>query len=268
MGGITFTPGATQLGWSTLGATLLQGEVFTNDCTALVIASGWWENTGQVWTDTNKVSVGNQWGRSPVLTEVVPFTLTLPVGTNHVSVWSLDERGQRKAAIPVSGNSSSTTITITTNAGSIWYELRVARWMASFDLWRARYFSSEELLDLNLSGAGAAPDGDRVANLWKYYLGLPAKAPAPANRLPLAGLWNQGDQRFLSITYSCDKLANDVICTPQVSLDLLAWFSGPAYARIERVVDQGVLQEVTVRALNPVSSGPDHSFLRLQLERQ
>ena len=109
LGGLSLRPGTTQLGWCTLGATLTRGEVFTNDCTALIVAGGWWENTGQVWKDANKISVGNQWGTRPVLTEVVPFTLTLPVGTNHVQAWSLDERGQRKAALPVTGDSTSTT---------------------------------------------------------------------------------------------------------------------------------------------------------------
>ncbi len=214
LGGMTFTPGTTRLAWCTLGATLVRGEVFTNDCTALIVASGWWENTGQVWTDTNKVSVANRWGQAPVLTEVVPFTLTLPIGTNFVSVWSLDERGQRKAPIPLSGNSTSTTVTISTNSASIWYELQVSRWMTSFDLWRARYFSEAELLDLTLSGAAAAPDGDRVANLWKYYFGLPGRVVAPADRLPFGRLCSISNEDFLSMTYVHDILVQDVSCVP------------------------------------------------------
>jgi hypothetical protein len=69
--GLSFHPGKTRLGWSTLAATLVRGESFTNDCTFLVIATGWWENTGQVWKDASKNSVGNQWGRAPVLAEPV-----------------------------------------------------------------------------------------------------------------------------------------------------------------------------------------------------
>jgi hypothetical protein len=129
---LTLRPGTTQLGWCTLGATLTHGQVFTNDCTAIVVAGGWWENTGQVWMNTNKTSLGNQWGHAPVLTEVVPFTLTLPVATNHVQAWALDERGKRKASLALTGNSTTTTLTITTNAGSIWYELKVGRWTTSF----------------------------------------------------------------------------------------------------------------------------------------
>ena len=266
LGGLTFTPGTTQLGWCTLGMTLTRGEVFTNDCTALIAATGWYENTGQVWTDTNKTSVGNQWGTQPVLTEVVPFTITLPVATNYVSVWSLDQRGQRLAALPISGSSSSTTITITTNTASAWYELDVARWMTSFDLWRLHYFSSEEMSNQNLSGAGAAPDGDQMVNLWKYYLGLPGRTPAPSSRFPSGALLFVTNTPFLSMNYTCDALANDVTFLPQVSPDLLNWFSGPTFTRIERVQNLGSLENITIRSLSPVPSAQEQ-FLRLLLQR-
>ncbi len=265
LGGLTFTPGTTQLGWCTLGMTLTRGEVFTNDCTAIIAATGWWENTGQVWTDPSKTSVGNQWGRSPVLAEVVPFTITLPVGTNYVAAWSLDERGQRKTALLVSGNDFSATIVVTTNTASAWYELDVARWMTSFDLWRLRYFSSAEMFDQSISGAGAAPDGDQVVNLWKYYLGLPGKMPAPANRLPSGSLHSVATTPFLSIQYDCDALANDVSCLPQVSPDLRHWFSGPDYTTTERLLN-GSTQSITVGSLAPVPSAQGQ-FLRLLLQR-
>ncbi len=267
LGGLTLRPGTTQVGWCTLGMTLTRGEVFTNDCTALVIAAGWWENTGQVWTDTNKVSVGNHWGQAPVRTEVVPFTLTLPVATNWVQAWSLDERGQRKAALPVTGNSSSTTLTISTNAGSIWYELNVARWTASFDLWRARYFTPEEQTDPAISGEAATPDGDGLPNLLKYYLGLPGHTPAPADSKPAGSLLPVSGQLYLALTYTHDKVVTDVNCVAQVSPDLLNWFSGPAYTRIEQTVDLGLLEEVTVRDLTPVGSASSR-FLRLLFQRQ
>ncbi len=266
LGGLTFAAGPTKLGWSTLGITLARGEVFTNDCTALIIATGWYENTGQVWTDTNKVSVGTKWGTAPVLTEVVPFTITIPVGTNCVSAWALDERGQHKAALPVSGTSTSTTLTVSTNAASIWYELRVARWLTSFDLWRMRYFTEGELLDPTISGAGAAPDGDHVPNLWKYYLGLPGKTPAPPNRIPAACLLSINNQDFLGTTYLCDKLVNDVLSLPRVSSDLANWFSGPSYVSPEPPQDFDPLQSVTFRDLTPIQTGSAR-FLQVQLQR-
>lgn len=267
LGPLTLRPGTTQLGWCTLGATLTRGEVFTNDCNMIAVASGWWENTGQVWTDTSKTSLGNQWGHAPVLTEVVPFTLTLPVATNYVQAWSLDERGQRKASLALSGNATNTTLTITTTAGSIWYELDVARWTTSFDLWRLRYFSTEELTNPAISGAAARPDADGVPNLLKYYLGLPGKTPAAAASLPTGSLITVSNQLYLSMTYTHDKLANDVDCTAEVSTDLVNWSSGPAYSRVAAIVDLGAQERITVQDLTPVAN-TTHHFMRLRFQQQ
>jgi hypothetical protein len=266
LGGLTFTPGSTKLGWCTLGATLIRGEVFTNDCAALIVGTGWWENTNQVWTDSSKNSVGNKWGGAPVLTEVVPFTLTLPVGTNSVSVWSLNERGQRKAVLPVSGTAFSTTIAVDTNAASIWYELQVAPWITGFDLWRTRYFSAQELLDPAVSGETAAPDGDGVANLWKYFLGLPGKTPAAPEHLPSGSVQQIAGRDYLSMTYVRDKLAEDVNCAGEVSSDLAVWFSGPGYVEADSPMDLGALEQVSVRDATPVGASDRH-FLRLRLQR-
>jgi hypothetical protein len=266
LGGIGLRPGTTRLGWSTLMLTLVEGEVFTNDCRALLVASGWWENTGQVWKDATKNSVGNQWGTAPVLTEVVPFTVMLPVGTNHVRVWALDERGQRKAELPVSGSASSTVISIGTSAGSIWYELEVARWTTSFDQWRARYFSAVEMQDPAISGETAAPQGDEVANLLKYYFGMAGDAPAITDRLPKGSLLAIGNSEYLAITYERDKLVSDVVCTPEAGNGLGGWFSGPTYTSIEQVLDLGVVERVTVRDL-VASDSSAHRFMRLRFNR-
>jgi hypothetical protein len=266
LGPLALRPGSTRLGWCTLGATLARGEVFTNDCTAILVAGGWWENTGQVWTDTNKTSVGTRWGQAPVLTEVVPFTLTLPVATNHVQAWALDERGQRKASLVPTGDSASTTLTIATNAGSTWYEVNVARWTSSLDLWRLRYFNAEELADPAISGATARPDGDGIANLLKYYFGLPGRTPAPADHLPAGTLIPVSGQRYLAMTYEHDKLVNDVDCIAEVSSNLVNWVSGPTRTTVEQTVDLGALERITVRDLTPAAAASQR-FMRLRFQQ-
>jgi hypothetical protein len=266
LGGVALRPGTTQLGWSTLMLTLVEGEVFTNDCRALLVASGWWENTGQMWKDANKNSVGNQWGTAPVLTEVVPCTVMLPVGTNYVRVWSLNERGQRKAELPVTGSESSTVITIGTNTASIWYEVEVGRWTTSFDQWRVRYFSAADLQDPAVSGETAAPEGDNLANLLKYYFGMAGDAPAITSRLPKGSLLTVSNAQYLAITYERDKMVTDVVCTPEVGSGLSAWSSGPSFTQVEQVLDLGTVERVTVRDL--VASGDSaQRFMRLRFNR-
>jgi hypothetical protein len=197
---------------------------------------------------------------------VVPYTLTLPVATNYVRLWSLDELGQRKAELSVTGNSVATTLTITTNAASIWYELDVSRWMTSFDLWRMRYFTPAELALPSVSGEAAAPDGDRMPNLMKYYLGLPGRTPASPSQFPTGTLLTVSGQRYLAVTYTHDKLAQDVDCTAEVSPDLANWFSGPTYTRVEQTNDLGALEQITIRELTPASGAPKH-FMRLRFQR-
>lgn len=267
LGEVAFAPTANQLGWCTLGATLTRGNSFTNDCSVLVVATGWWENTGQVWKDINRDSVGNQWGGPPILMEVVPFNLTLPVGTNRVSAWALDERGQRKAALPITGTSSSATITVSTNAGSIWYELEVSRHLAGFDLWRSTNFTLAELADPHISGEHATPAGDGIANLWKYQLGLPAKAIAASDRLPHGHLWPVSNLWFLSMIYESDKAATDLDCEAEVSSDLTGWFAGPAHTAVAEITNLGDRERVTVRDLTPVSAAGSR-FMRLRLTRR
>jgi len=267
LGELTFTPGSNQLGWCSLGATLTRGSSFTNDCNALIVASGWWENTGQVWKNVNKDSVGNQWGGPPILMEVVPFTLTLAAGTNRVSAWVLDERGQRKASLPVTGTSTNSIITITTNAASIWYEIQVSQYLAGFDLWRATNFTAAELSNPAISGESAAPAGDGVPNLEKYYLGLLAKTVAPPERLPLGSLLTVSNLLYLATIFERDKVATDVNCVPEVSPNLASWFSGSAYTEIAGITDLGSRERVTVRDLTPVANATAR-FMRLQLTRQ
>jgi hypothetical protein len=264
LGELTFAPSSNALGWCMLGATLTRGSTFTNDCSALIVANGWWENTGQVWKNANKDSVGNQWGGAPILVEVVPFTLTLPVGTNRVSAWALNETGQRKSTLPVTGTATQSVITVTTAAASLWYELQVSSFLTAYQLWRSTNFTAMELTNPAISGDAAAPAGDGVPNLMKYYTGLLPKALAPAQRLPQGRLAPWNSVLRLALSYEHDKAATDVSCVPEVSPDLLNWFSGPAYTTNGPPENLGNNRErLTAYDLIPAGSAPQR-FLRLR----
>ncbi|MFO1476501.1 MAG: carbohydrate binding domain-containing protein [Verrucomicrobiota bacterium] len=264
--GVTLQPFTTDLHWCTLGATLTQGDVFTNDCTMIVAAGGWWENSGQIWTDTNKMSVGNHWGSAPVMAEVVPFSLTLPAPASAVTAWILDERGERYDTLPVTGNATSAVVNVSSFANSIWYEVDVARWTASFDLWRLRYFGSTQPGVPAGSVEEAAPFGDHVPNLMKYYLGLAGDAAAAGNQLPVGSVVSSAGTNYLAFTYTHDKLVADADCVAEVSTDLVHWFSGPGYTAVHSVVDQGTTEQITVRDAAPAGTPVQH-YLRLRFQR-
>lgn len=188
--------------------------------------------------------------------------------TGHycVTAWALNERGQRKATLPITGTATNAIIAVGTNAASIWYEIEVARYLAGFDLWRATNFTTAELANPTISGESAAPAGDGVANLLKYYFGLPAKTVAPPDRLPQGGLrsWNGG--LHLAMSYDHDKAVADVMCVPEVSPDLLNWYSGPAYTTNGPPEDRSNLEHLTAYDLTLAGSAAQR-FMRLRFWR-
>jgi hypothetical protein len=266
LGPLTFVPGATQLGWQTWGATLIRGDSFTNDCAALVVAAGWWENTGQVWKDATKNSIGNQWGGPPILMEVVPFKLTLPVAANRVSVWTLDEQGRRKSRLTVTGDGASATIEVATNSATIWHEIEVSRSVAGFESWRQANFTPAELADPSVSSETAAPAGDGVRNLMKYYLGRTAKTFTPSEGLFQGALSSESNQLFLTMTFDRDKAASGVECVAETSDDLVKWTAEPSLAVVASTPDLGSREQVTIRELSP-AGGASARFLRLRFTR-
>ncbi|MCX8108514.1 MAG: hypothetical protein N3G20_06895, partial [Verrucomicrobiae bacterium] len=262
LGELTISPGTNMLGWCTIGATLMNGSSFTNECTALLIATGWWENTGQVWKSPDKNSL-TSFGRAPVLTEVIPFTLSLPVGTNRVRVWSLDERGQRKAPILIMGTLTNSVITVTTNTTTIWYELEVSP-LTGYSKWKALNFTPAELMNPAISGESASPAGDGVPNLVKYFLGLPPKTPAPADRLPVGELVLIGGQSFLAMRFMRDKMATDLSWEGQIASAIDDWQSECVSAVVHSVEDAGQFERITLRDPQPVTNHQKR-FLRLML---
>jgi hypothetical protein len=105
-------------------ATLIEGESFTGKGRILITALGSEENTGQRWLDAAHTSIGRQWGSGPVRVEGIAARISLPVLTSRVSAWVLDERGNRRAALPVIGDKNA-VIEIGPQYRALWYEVEV-----------------------------------------------------------------------------------------------------------------------------------------------
>lgn len=125
LGDVTIRPGKTNLGWSTIAITLLEGENFSSPAHALLIATGQTENTGMKWTNEKKNSVSNQWGSSPVRTECVPFEITLPVQPFRVEVLALDTRGNPVKKCEVREKEGKALIQSSGDTETMWYEIRI-----------------------------------------------------------------------------------------------------------------------------------------------
>jgi hypothetical protein len=127
LGGVVIQPGETRQDWSTVGIALLEGDKFDAAAGghAIIVATGDNENSGQVWKDASKTSIGSKWGGAPALVEVIPATFTLPVAAARVKVWALDERGERMSELAVNDVEGKAQFAIGNNGITLWYEVAI-----------------------------------------------------------------------------------------------------------------------------------------------
>ena len=127
LGGVVIAPGETRQDWSTIGVTLLEGDSFdgAGEARGLIIATGENANTGMVWKDASRTSVGSRWGSAPSLVEVVRASITLPVAARRLEAWVLNERGERGEALAVEEVDGKAQVSIGRNGATLWYELRI-----------------------------------------------------------------------------------------------------------------------------------------------
>lgn len=127
LGGVIIEPGQTRQGWSTIAITAREGESLTGgEAWGVIVATGDHENTGQVWKDEQRNSVGRNWGRAPALIETIPATITLPVAPGRVIVWALNPDGNRFADVPVEDFEGKARFRIGESGATIWYEIYIS----------------------------------------------------------------------------------------------------------------------------------------------
>ncbi len=127
LGGVRIAPGPTRQDWNTIALTLLEGLAFTHASggRGVIVATGDQENTGQVWKDASRTSVGTRWGSAPTLIEVVPATITLPVSPARVTAWALDATGSRASALVIRDHGGLAQFDLGQNGATLWYEFAI-----------------------------------------------------------------------------------------------------------------------------------------------
>jgi len=106
-----------------LSASVMEGKGFGGPARVLFSTLGRVENTGEEW-NADETSLGRKLGRAPVLIEGVSARLTLPVPASRVDAWALDERGNRRGAVRVTGDAVATVV-VDENDRSPWYEVEI-----------------------------------------------------------------------------------------------------------------------------------------------
>jgi hypothetical protein len=128
--GVRVEPGSTrQNGFSVITLTVKQGRLaaqVTENVQLLITATGHVQNTNWGWEDLgdNRVTVRDNWGTAPTLVEGIPARITLPMPAGSVQAWALDERGARKASVPIARDANGrAVIQIGPQYRTLWYEV-------------------------------------------------------------------------------------------------------------------------------------------------
>jgi len=119
--GVRVTAGETSLGWCTVALSLMEGEAFDKaPRRALLAATALAENTGMVWKDKERTSVGTKWGSAPSLVEPVSVAVGFAPAAGKVRLYPLDDRGRRAGAVLEAG--ADGRLTLDPAHRTLWYE--------------------------------------------------------------------------------------------------------------------------------------------------
>lgn len=99
----------------------------------LLALTGQAHNTNAIFTEHEKnkndelciSSRGEAWGRGPFLVEGIPAEIDLPASAANTSCWALDERGERRARVPVTPIAGGVRLTVGPEWRSVWYEVEI-----------------------------------------------------------------------------------------------------------------------------------------------
>ncbi|GAA5161525.1 carbohydrate binding domain-containing protein [Viridibacterium curvum] len=124
-GGIQLQVLNARLGHAVLLATLIEGRDFSSAGSRMVVTVlGTSQNTEQRWLDAAHTTLGRRFGKGPVLVEGPVARISLPVAAARVKAWALDERGQRRTPVTVTGHDTAVLETGPQHR-ALWYELLV-----------------------------------------------------------------------------------------------------------------------------------------------
>jgi hypothetical protein len=114
------------IGWATATLTRLDDEKEGEPERYLFVITGEMRNTDMKIESLgeDRITVGNRWGKPPVLCEGVAAKLIWnDVASGKLRCWALDESGNRRQEIPV----TSSTLETKPEYKTIWYEIEVRR---------------------------------------------------------------------------------------------------------------------------------------------
>jgi len=132
LGNVTLEIGKTRLGWCTVSLVTMEGTGLGEDgkpARLLLAATGDFRNTGMNLEQLpeNRITLGSNFGKGPVLCEGIPARVTLPVDAKRLHLFALTPSGDRHMEIPVepTQETNQSTFTIGPEFQTLWYEISV-----------------------------------------------------------------------------------------------------------------------------------------------
>ena len=131
LGGVKIDIGETRLGWATISLTSHDATGFGGDgrCARILLAAtGLSHNGGAKFTYEGEYvhCRGEAWGNGKTVNEGIPAKISLPSKATATKCWALDERGERKAEVPVEADADGlAAIRIDPKYKTVWYEISV-----------------------------------------------------------------------------------------------------------------------------------------------
>jgi hypothetical protein len=123
-----------------------------------------------------------------------------------------------------------------------------------------------DMADTSVSGDAADPDGDGLANLVEYALGLDPTSADPRSGLRIAPVSAAGGDVEVSLVRRAELVG--VNCVLEVSGDLKTWLPAAGFVTDEQVAANadGVTETLTLRVRSPREDGT-RGFVRLRVVR-
>lgn len=131
LGGVKIAVGQTKLGWATISLLSRNATGFGasgRPASILLTATGLCHNGGAKFTEHAKGAIScrdGDWGTGKTVCEGINATISLPSPAARTRCWALDERGERKAAVPVTDADGQANVVIGPQYATVWYELAV-----------------------------------------------------------------------------------------------------------------------------------------------
>ncbi|MCA9118601.1 MAG: cellulase family glycosylhydrolase [Planctomycetaceae bacterium] len=115
------------LDWATVSMVCMNGTGFDRTGRILIAANGIVRNSDAKTEDlgNNRITLRDQWGKSPILCEGINAEISLPVAASRANFYALDGRGERRSAISVRALNGRTVLPLQSSAKTLWYEVEI-----------------------------------------------------------------------------------------------------------------------------------------------